>query len=416
MKVSVYTPVHKKRVEELGLLKNSLLENNVDEWVVVLNGDILLDTDFIDSYFFKESWITVIKADKTKNIGYLKDLAVRSSKGDILIEVDYDDYLTQGAVNSVKRAFEDNEVKFAYSNCVDFLDNGDSRVFSPYYGWESREFGKYKYNVSFPPKAQYLRRIEWSPNHLRAFKKDAYLEIGGYDTKLEVGDDHDLVCRFYIQYGERGMKHIDECLYMYKIHEGNTSGANGRIMEIQAQVDKNYVKYSEKMYMRWAEDEGLLLLDLGGRFNCPKGYKSVDLLDADYIINLEEDWTGIEDNSVGVLRAYHVIEHLKDPIHFFNEAFRVLAPGGFLLIEVPSSNGMGGFSDPTHISFFNTLSFEYYTNEQYARFIRPMYKGRFQKARVVEYWWDNPRIPIVGAHLIALKGWYDEKFCGEKLI
>jgi hypothetical protein len=83
---------------------------------------------------------------------------------------------------------------------------------------------------------------------------------------------------------------------------------------------------------------------------------------------------------------------------------------------VPSTNGMGAWCDPTHISFFNTHSFEYYTNEKYGRFIRPMYKGRFQKARVVEYWWTEPKLPIVRAELICLKNEYKIKHVGEILM
>jgi SAM-dependent methyltransferase len=170
------------------------------------------------------------------------------------------------------------------------------------------------------------------------------------------------------------------------------------------------------MFKKWATDEKLHCLDLGGRFNSPEGYISVDLQDADVVMDLSTSWHYLKDNSVGVLRAYHVLEHLPDTIHFFNEAFRVLAPGGLLLIEVPSSNGLGAFSDPTHIKFFNQLSFEYYTNEQYARFIRPQYKGRFQRSRIAEFNWDSEfgPVPIVSVQMICLKGWYDTHYCGEK--
>jgi len=33
---------------------------------------------------------------------------------------------------------------------------------------------------------------------------------------------------------------------------------------------------------------------------------------------------------------------------------------------------------------------------------------------VVQYWWDNPKIPVISAQLIALKGWYEENWCGAK--
>jgi hypothetical protein len=47
-----------------------------------------------------------------------------------------------------------------------------------------------------------------------------------------------------------------------------------------------------------------------------------------------------------------------------SEAFRVLKPGGTFDIDVPSTNGMGAFQDPTHKSFWNVNSFLYYNEAQ----------------------------------------------------
>jgi len=272
-------------------------------------------------------------------------------------------------------------------------------------------------SISFSNDPQYHSRIEWAANHVRAFRKSAYDKIGGYDKSIQVGDDHDLVCRFYKEFGKAGFRQLDKCIYLYREHPDNTCNGSNRNREIQEQVDRNYVNHAEDMYLRWAKDNELLCLDLGGRFNCPQVYKSVDLLDADFIFDLEKTWP-LEDNSVGVLRAYHLIEHLEDTIHFFNEAYRVLAPGGVLLFEVPSMNcidGGGAIADPTHKRYFNLHSFSYYTNEAYARFIRPRYKGAFQVRRLVEYWWEYPNIPIISGQFIALKGWYNDEWSGEKL-
>lgn len=411
MKITVFTPIHKYNKEYFQDLYLSVHRQTFSdfEWLILLNGEAIESADTIRSLV---PWARVELFFKTGNVGALKAACCEMANGEILVELDYDDQLVGDALEKIAEAFTDSNVQFAYSNFVEHK-NGMSRTYSAAYGWHNRSFFDMQQNVAFPEQAHYMRRIEWAPNHVRAFRKSAY-DILGYDKELAVGDDHDLVCKFYVQYGERGFKHIDECLYIYRLHDDNTCST--RNDEVQRQVDLNYQKYAERMYLRWAQDNNLLAIDLGGRFNCPPGYRSVDLLDADYIVDLEKPWTQFEDNSVGVIRAYHLLEHLDDTIHFFNEAFRVLAPGGFLLIEVPSVKGDGAFADPTHKKFFNTLSFEYFTNENQARFIRPQYNGRFQKARVVEYWWSNPRIPVISAQLIALKGWYDERWCGLKEI
>lgn len=419
MKITVFTPVHKNEPRKLQQLYDSLLDQRrpVDEWIILFNGEANPEHSSLTSVILKEEdWIKIYLTKTTGNIGALKSECCAAATGDILVEVDYDDQLTSGALEKIESAFQDDLVQFVYSNCVEYKPDGSSNVYSEKYGWKSRRSGPYTQMVAFPTSAHYMRRIEWAPNHVRAFRKTAYELVGGYDKTIAVGDDQELICRFYVGFGAAGFRHIDECLYMYRVHEGNTCNGQNRNAEIQRQVDVNYCRWAEKMYIRWAQDEHLLRLDLGGRIGCPPDYLSVDLHSADIVQDLNQPWTEIEDNSVGVLRAYHVLEHLDDPIHFFNEAFRVLAPGGFLLIEVPSINGAGAFGDPTHKKFFNLLTFEYFTNEQYARFIQPQYTGRFQKARVVEYWWQNPKIPVISAQLIALKGWYDERWCGEKNI
>ncbi len=410
--ITIFTPIHKENVF-LRLAADSISKQTYKgevEWILLVNGQARAS-------WVKEivPWARVITADPKDNgnIGALKWACCNYAKGDILVELDYDDELLPTALEEVSKAFEDEAVQYVYSNSIEVRNDGSFLTYGKAFGWTHRvtEEG-FEENVAFPATAHYLRNIWWAPNHVRAYRASAYKTLEY--MPLEVGDDHDLCCRFYIKYGERGFKHIDKCLYYYRLHGDNTS-ADNKNREVQEQVDRNYVKYAEQMYLRWAKDEGLAAIDLGGRFNCPVGYKSVDLLDADIIVDLEGPWPFAND-SIGVIRAYHLLEHLEDPIHFFNEAFRVLAPGGFLLLEVPSVKGDGAFADPTHKKFFNLLSFEYYTNEKQARFIRPQYTGRFQKARIVEYWWDDPKIPIIGAHLIALKGWYDERWCGIKEI
>lgn len=433
MTTSLFTPIHKSDLYtriNFDILLNSVVNQSElpDEWVILLNGDAKDSPSYYEDKTVEYKFIKIYYTTLSNNIGRLKYDCCSLCTSDILVELDYDDILRKDAIKKIKKAFESNKnTKFVYSNSIEFREDGSSNVYSEVYGWQHRLYidtaneiglgiGKEYYEmVAFPAKAQYLRRIEWAPNHVRAFTKEAYLKVGGYNPNIEIGDDHDLVCRFYLEYGESGFYHIDEPIYFYRVHSGNTCNASNNNIGVQKQVELNYIKYSEELYKKYAKDNNLLCIDLGGRFGKPDGYKSVDLYDADIIMDLNKPWE-FEDNSVGVIRAYHILEHLPDTIHFFNEAYRVLAPGGFLLIEVPSTNGMGAFSDPTHIRFFNVLSFEYFTNYNYAKYIMPSYNGKFQKARLTEYMWESPHIPIVSGHFIALKGWYDNKWAGLRQI
>lgn len=79
----------------------------------------------------------------------------------------------------------------------------------------------------------------------------------------------------------------------------------------------------------------------------------------DEVVDLESPWPW-EDGSVDYIRAHDGPEHCVDPIHFMNEAHRVLKDGGVIEIWVPSTDGRGAWQDPTHKSFWNINSFFYY--------------------------------------------------------
>lgn len=417
--ISVFTPFHLSDTKYLKEAYESLLAQTYTdwEWVILLNGDAGKPDFDLDTRV--SLWRYPL--DSPRNIGALKNKCCNATLGNIVVELDYDDILTPTCLQEIHDAFADESVQMVYSNACEFHDGTwKPNSYSAAYGWKSRRFNYKGHDliemISFPPTAQNLRRIEWSPNHVRAWRKSAYDEVGGHDSSLKVGDDHDLCCRFYLQYGEKGIKHIDKCLYLQRIHPNNNTLLLNA--EIQSQTANNQLKYSQDMADRWATDRELLKLDLGGRFNARKGYTTVDLLDADVITDLNGRWPWA-DSSVGVIKAYHVFEHLTDSIHTMNEAYRVLAPGGMMFIELPSTDGRGAFQDPTHVhSFWNSNSFWYYCNEFYAKFIRPMYKGRFQCARVVNFYPTEyeklHNIVILQADLIALKDGYEP--CGEVLI
>ena len=164
-----------------------------------------------------------------------------------------------------------------------------------------------------------------------------------------------------------------------------------------------YNTYLEKLILEWTRRSGKLAIDLGGRFGSPPGYLAVDQRDTPIIADLNGTWP-MADNSVGVVRAADVFEHLRDPIHTMKELYRVLAPGGYALIQVPSTDGRGAFQDPTHVSYWNENSFLYYTNAQWARYIdMPV---RFQAMRLLTTPADERGVCWTYAHLVSLKNGY----------
>ncbi len=116
-------------------------------------------------------------------------------------------------------------------------------------------------------------------------------------------------------------------------------------------------------------------LNLGSNDDIREGYLNVDLIEApgiDFVWDLRNYPWPWDESWVEHILAQDVIEHLPDKIKTMNELWRVLCPGGTVLIAVPTTDGPGAFQDPTHVSFWNRNSFHYFEYQNY-------YRDRFAK-------------------------------------
>lgn len=343
-------------------------------------------------------------------IGALKRRCCEEARGDVFLELDHDDVLRGDALQKVRDAV-DGGAGFVFSDFCEF--SGDemlgysSNTYNARFGWESYEviFRGTRVRAMRAPEAtpQNMRRVEWAPNHVRAWSRDAYARAGGHDPSLEVADDHDLIIRTYLSGAK--MAHIPECLYFYRVHTAQATNGRNKNALIQELDWKVYEARLEEIALKFARDAGLAAVDLCGGINTRPGFVPVDLsLGHD----LNHRWP-FGDSTVGVIRAHDAIEHLRDKVLTMNEAHRVLAPGGFFISMTPSTDGRGAFQDPTHVSFWNENSFWYYTRAELQKFV-PAITARFQTSRLRSIfpsdWHRQNAIPYAEAHLIALKPGY----------
>lgn len=103
-----------------------------------------------------------------------------------------------------------------------------------------------------------------------------------------------------------------------------------------------------------------MILNLGCSDAHVPGMVNVDIVQpADVVADLNQTWPW-PSGSIRAIRAYDLLEHLRDPVHTMNEAWRVLEPGGTFDIIVPTTDGRGAWQDPGHVSFWNRNSFFYF--------------------------------------------------------
>ena len=400
--ISVFTPLSQSGNAFVEAAFETLLAQTYEdwEWVVLENhGGRLPDR------IGQHPRVRVFEDSELEGLGALKRACCEQCDGEILFELDHDDLLHPEALAKTFEALQTADV--AYSDFAEFRD-GDWTPdgYRPDCGWR-------QYPVSFQGHeliamsapaitAQNMRRIDYCPHHLKAWRADAYFKIGGYDAALIYGDDQDLLKRFFLL-GHRFV-HIPECLYFYRIHPTQIMAKQGsRVDDFNWQV---YEKYLLGLGAKFADEQHLAKLELrqiGESYGEWQAFGKVSGVD------LNRPWP-LEDNSVGLILAEDVLQQLADPVHVMNEAYRVLAPGGFFLVRVPSTDGRGAFQNPRNVSFWNEHSFWYYTRSSFSRYL-PEFSGKFQVSRLRTFFPDEfskqHTLPYVEAHLFALKPGYE---------
>lgn len=330
-------------------------------------------------------------------VGALKRFACNNSTGEVLIELDHDDLLAPGILSKVVEAVNAGG-EFIYSDAAIFMDDRSKTPegYNEMYGWETYETTvegvDYLATRSFQPTPRSLCEIFYAPDHIRCWTRKAYFGSGGHNTDLTVGDDHELICRTYLA----GFKfvHTGSCGYLYRDHPGNTVKSHNPV--IQKQQAKNRDKYLHQLIDEWVRRENLDYLDLvpmSGIIHHDKGKIKIRR----------------ESGTVGCVRAYDSLQFVaqKDVAGIMDEIYRVLVPGGWVCISVPSTDGQGGFA-PNAKSYWNAYTFAFFTDNEFARQLGVPTKFRFQRVRCFDGFpskkFEHARVKYTYADLCALKG------------
>jgi SAM-dependent methyltransferase len=123
-------------------------------------------------------------------------------------------------------------------------------------------------------------------------------------------------------------------------------------------------------------EEDLRVLDLGCGVNKCKNAIGIDIdLDssADILADLTQKHLPIKDNSVDMVIAKSVLEHISDTLGIFAEVHRILKPGGRFRAYVPNAFGRDAFDDPTHRSFFTLNTINSFCKKRGAYYVKTQF-------------------------------------------
>lgn len=90
----------------------------------------------------------------------------------------------------------------------------------------------------------------------------------------------------------------------------------------------------------------------------------------DIVHDIEEMPWPFEDEFFTRIIASHIVEHLKPwlMVDIMDEAWRILVPGGYMMIATPYAGSYGFYQDPTHIKGWNEATPTYFDPD------KPMYE------------------------------------------
>ena len=117
-----------------------------------------------------------------------------------------------------------------------------------------------------------------------------------------------------------------------------------------------------------AAANGVVTVDLGcGKKKVPGsiGIDHIPFDETDFVVNLGCDRLPLENDSVDLVWADQLIEHIDNLVPLMIEIRRILRPGGQFIAKTPYFRSAYAVVDPTHVRFFSIMSMDYYVEAKY---------------------------------------------------
>jgi len=259
--VSVFTPTYNTGEMILETYR-SLYNQTYKNWEWVILDDSTDDVTFtiLSELASRDYRVKVYKQSQRSGvIGYLKNKAASLCDGYILVELDHDDILTEEALEIIKNAFDANlDAGYLYSDSVEFFPDMTSRTYGESFGMGCGTYYDFEYGpdkfiaCATPINSKTLRHNVGLPNHVRAWRKSFYVEVGGHNKDLCIADDHELSVRSFLH---TDVIHVNSVLYFQRVREGGQNTTNTRNSEIQ-RTSRGIFNYYDKMIHERIEELG----------------------------------------------------------------------------------------------------------------------------------------------------------------
>lgn len=326
---------------------------------------------------------------------------IRESRGDVVVLLNNDVVVTPKWTDRLASALDEYDIVGPMTNYC----TGRQRVqISPY----GNQVELYKASDEWAEAwADHRLPVRWVIGFCMAFRKSLCDEIGLFDESLWpcCGEEIDFCLR-----AEKAGYRTGIVTGCYVHHEGSVT-----FKEINGEhpyndiVDRNNKHLEDRWGKEWSnQDMGFNERPRGTSINLGcgnahlEGFTNIDNREEVAPELLCDVTLGLpfEDSSVDLVRADDFLEHIPigKVIPLMNEIWRVLKPDGIFESLTPSTDGRGAFQDPTHVSFWNRNSWDYYSKKK----ARDLYgiKADFDIENIEDIDTDRNNM-VVHTHVIA---------------
>ena len=172
--------------------------------------------------------------------------------------MDHDDELTDHCLADVVEAFNAfPDAGFVYTDYAEVFEDGEVAGYPEGWGFG---FGSYRWEqyqdknylvTNYPSiNAKTMRDIVGVPNHVRAWRRDAYERTGGYGSEIHVADDYELLVRTFLT---TRMVHVQRFGYIQYMQRDGGNTQRRRNKEIQRLVRLFHQRYELEIHARFLE-------------------------------------------------------------------------------------------------------------------------------------------------------------------
>ena len=193
-------------------------------------------------------------------IGEVKWRACAMARGYIVAELDHDDLLAVNCAMDLHNAAQKHpECGFFYGDTAEVNEQWENQKYGPGFalGYGNYRDEEYQGRMLSPANQQNInpksiRHIVGVPNHIRAWRRSTYFEIGGHNRSLTVVDDYELIVRTFLHTRICKIPKLSYIQFLYNNAGGRNTHDLSRA-DIQRRVRTIAEHYKEDIKARFEE-------------------------------------------------------------------------------------------------------------------------------------------------------------------